>query len=201
MTHKIESYLAALTELYKSIQAVTHSNVIIDSSKNVGYGYILSLVSALDIYIVHLIRDARATAYSWIQNKPGLWTQRPTKSSLRWFIRNLTADLLGNNSSSRYLRIHYEDFIDRPVQTVKQILELINEPNAELPFISEDKVQLGKNHGICGNPDRFQNGVIQLKLDKRWIEMNRIDQIIVSVITWPLLAKYGYPIIPRFESN
>lgn len=201
ITYNMENYLSALTELYKTIQCVTNSNVIIDASKNVGYGYFLGLVSELDIYNVHLIRDARATAYSWIQKKPGLWTQRPTKSSLRWFIRNFTADLLGKSSKANYLRIHYEDFIDRPIETVNKIVKLIKEPHVELPFISKDKVQLGKSHGICGNPDRFQKGVIKLKLDQRWREMNSLDQFIVSLITWPLLAKYGYPIIPGLESN
>lgn len=197
----IGTYLTAIDELYKAIQYVTNNNVIIDASKNVGYGYTLGLLPRFDLYIVHLIRDARATAYSWIKKKQGLWTQRPAKSSLRWFIRNFTAELIGKNSKKNYLRIHYEDFIDRPVKTAEKIVKLIKEPSVKLPFISEDKVKLGNSHGICGNPDRFQNGVIKLKLDQRWREMNKLDQIIVTTITWPLLAKYGYPIIPRFESG
>jgi hypothetical protein len=200
-TSDIGNYLAALNELYKTIQCVTNSRVIIDASKNVGYGYLLGLVPELDIYNVHLIRDARATAYSWIQKKPGLWTQQPTKSSLRWLIRNFTADLLGTTAKGNYLRIHYEDFTDRPIQIVNKILKLIKEPHLELPFIDKNKVQLGKSHGICGNPDRFQNGVVKLKLDQRWREMSRRDKIIVSLITWPLLAKYGYPIFPKLVSN
>ena len=189
-----KNYLNALKNLYHSIQFVSNSRVIIDASKNVGYCYILGLLQEIELYMVHLVRDARATAYSWIQKKHGIWTEKPAKLSLRWMLRNFTAEQLGKDLDGKYIKLHYEDFIKEPIKSVENILKLINETSTKLPFTEDSKVQLREGHGICGNPNRFKRDLIKLELDERWKEMRKVDKYFVTLISLPLLLKYRYPI-------
>jgi hypothetical protein len=189
-----KNYLNALKNLYQSIQFVSNSRVIIDASKNVGYCYILGLLREIELYMVHLVRDARATAYSWIQKKDGIWTEKPAKLSLRWVLRNLTAEQLGKDLVGKYMKLHYEDFIKEPIKSIENILKLINESSTKLPFTEDNKVQLREGHGICGNPNRFKRDLIKLELDERWKQMRKVDKYSVTLISWPLLLKYRYPI-------
>jgi hypothetical protein len=194
-------YLLALSQLYRAIKSVTKCQVIIDSSKNIGYCYSLGLLPDIDLYIVHLIRDVRATFYSWTQKKKNLWTEKPRSLSLRWCVRNITAELLRKKMTEKYLIIQYENFIKRPSESLYSILNLIKENPKKLPFSDKTDVKLGTGHGICGNPDRFKAGVIKLRLDERWKRMKRIDKTFVTLLTWPLLLRYRYPLIPRFKNH
>jgi len=189
---KLSEYLLNLNELYKAIQFETHSRVIVDSSKNAGYAYIFKMIPLIDFYIIHLIRDPRATAYSWLRKKEDLWIANPIKTSLIWDIRNIVTEMLGTNSKAKYLQIYYEDFVARPQETVKRILTLIHEQPLELPFITQNKVNLEVSHGVYGNPNRFKNGVTKIKLDERWKSMRSIPSFLVTVLTFPLLIRYGY---------
>jgi hypothetical protein len=46
---------------------------------------------------------------------------------------------------------------------------------------------------VSGNPGRFRTGDIKLQSDEEWkASMVRADNNIVTVLTAPLLPKYGY---------
>jgi len=195
---ELEPYLAGLSKLYRAIQSITHSRVIVDDSKNVGYCFILGMVPMIDLYIIHLIRDARAVAYSWKIKKEVLRRKNPVITSLYWCVRNFATEMFGKKLSGKYLRIHYEKMIEEPKECVKSILCLIQESPQYQPFMSEHEVKLRDSHGICGNPDRFKKGLIKLKMDEKWKRMKKLDKILVTLLTWPLLIRYRYPIIPRF---
>lgn len=194
----LKEYLNNLEELYRTIQSVTNCKVIVDASKNAGYAYILAMIPFIDLHIIHLIRDPRGIAFSWLQNKSYLGRRKPGNTSLVWNVRNIVTEMLRRNSSTKYLRLYYEDFVANPIKAVKQIIDLVVEKSLNLPFISEDEVELGVNHSIYGNPDRFQTGVIKLQRDERWRGMKTADKILVTSLTWPLLIRYGYTIIPQF---
>src|SRR5215208_4373820 len=48
---------------------VSDSRVVVDTSKEPAYGYALGMVPAVDLRVLHLIRDPRAAAYSWAKKK------------------------------------------------------------------------------------------------------------------------------------
>ena len=60
-----QEYRAVLSALYQAIQEVSGAKVIVDGSKDVLYGYLLSQSPAVDMQAVHLIRDSRAVAFSY----------------------------------------------------------------------------------------------------------------------------------------
>ena len=195
LERRLHEYLSTLEKLYRAIFEATGCRVIIDPSKNAGYAFILSLLPNISLYILHLIRDPRATAYSWQRRKEGLWREKPINSVLKWGVRNVITEMQSLNSASQYRRLYYEDFIASPAESVKQILELLGESYANPPFISDHEVSLGTNHSIFGNPNRHNAGLIELKLDDEWKKMRRSDKFTITAFAWPLLLRHGYPLL------
>lgn len=189
-------YIHALSDLYRAISHETGCTVIVDASKNTGYGHILKMVPGIDLYIIHLIRDSRAAAYSWLRKKEGLWTSGPGTTSLVWDVRNLVTELLGRDPKKKYFRLLYEDFVRRPEKSISSILNMLNDPNLHPPSISGKSVTFTEGHGLCGNTDRFKRGKVDLRLDQRWIEMRLPLFLFVTILTFPLLLRYRYRLAP-----
>ena len=65
---KDEGYKEKVLSFYRAIEKETQAKVIVDSSKSVKQ---LELIKALDLpfYIVHLVRDPRAVAFSWLKKR------------------------------------------------------------------------------------------------------------------------------------
>jgi hypothetical protein len=197
-------YFEALTRLYAAVRDVTDSRVIVDSSKDPVYGSIVAQIPFVDLYTLHVVRDPRAVAYSWMTPKlrnddsgPSyMLTFNPVASSLLWDACNPASESLGSLSPDRYLRIRYEDFVVQPRESVMQILKLLHEDADRLPFLSETTVTLSPIHTFSGNPSRFQTGPVEIKLDSRWRKgLGRSTNALISILTSPLLKRYGYPFI------
>ncbi len=201
---RLAEYLDALGRLYRAVQTTTGSRVIVDTSKFPSYGFVLGMAPSVDVRVVHLVRDPRAVAYSWLRKKlqpdpdsPEYIAQdSPAGSALRWVARNVGAEAFWRRSKERYLMLRYEDFIAEPRKSVERILKLVGEELAPLPHVAEHEVKLGMNHNIWGNPNRFQSGPVRLKRDDEWVfRMRPRDKTQVTLLTLPLLARYGYPIV------
>ncbi|MFQ5682189.1 MAG: sulfotransferase [Candidatus Binatia bacterium] len=199
---RMREFLAVLEGLYQTVQTRTGSRIIVDSSKFPSYGYLLGMIPTIDLYIVHLIRDSRGTAYSWGGRKmlypdsqgPTYFRQySPLGSAVRWSVKNVAAEMLWKHSRGRYLRLRYEDFIQDPHAAVRRILDLVEEQASRLPFVTPNTVELKSNHTVSGNPDRFQRGAVELVPDQRWkVGMKKKDRILVTALTSFLLLRYGY---------
>lgn len=196
-------YRDNLERLYRAIQHTTGSRVIVDGSKLPLYGYVLETMPAIDLYVVHLVRDPRAVAYSWLRKKsrPAVRGEAymPRRyslgSSLGWAASSIVTEALWERSPERYLVLRYEDFVERPQESVRRILDLVQEEATSLPFVSERGIELGINHNVGGNPSRFNTGTVELRPDEEWVSgIKTSDSRVVTSLTSPLLRKYGYPI-------
>jgi hypothetical protein len=196
-------YLDNLYRLYAAIADVTGSRVIVDSSKHPSHAYALSCVDQLDVYMVHLIRDARATAYSWQRRvrrtDSGSSAEEyqekfhPLSSAFKWYAWNLTLEMFRRQAPERYMRLMYEDFSAQPRSSVEEMLKLVGERPETLPFKGDRTATLGTNHTIWGNPVRTRIGDVEIRSDDEWKrKMRRLDRWKVSAISWPLLLRYGY---------
>jgi hypothetical protein len=193
LRRRVRPYCDAVEKLYYGIQASTGCRYIVDSSKNLGYAHLLSLIPGLHVYILLLIRDPRATAYSWRRKKEGLWQARPAKVTLTWMSRNITGEAFGSGLTDNYMRLLYEDFVRSPRPSVDRVLEFLEAPPCETPFVGGDEVELGLNHCIYGNPGRFKTGRFRVKMDDEWkTKIKKSDRLTVNLLTWPLLLRYGY---------
>ncbi|HEV3365155.1 MAG TPA: sulfotransferase, partial [Acidimicrobiia bacterium] len=49
------------------------------------------------------------------------------------------------------------------------------------------------DHTVAGNPMRFHQGRLDLRLDQAWTtKLPERDRKVVTAITWPLQVRYGY---------
>lgn len=189
----------ALGALYHAIAEVSGARVIVDSSKLPTYGAVLGEVPGIELRAVHLIRDPRATAFSWLRKKalpdrPGTEMQRqsPLHSSALWTLWNTLAEVLWGWRPG-HARVRYEDFARAPRPTIAQIVAAAGEPPDDGPFVSDTEVALTPAHGVAGNPSRFTTGRVALRPDDAWrTELRASDRWRVNLVTWPLLLRHGY---------
>jgi len=190
-------------KLYRAIEAVSGSRVIVDSSKTPVFGYVLRMIPGINLHVVHFIRDSRATAYSWsrkrlfepitnTRNPEYMAQHNPVRSALQWNARNILTEMYLRRTPVRYMTVKYEDFVDNPQESVKGILNLLSETSGSLPFVGEHSVEIDRaNHSVFGNLIRFQTGIVELRLDDEWKRGMRLwHQVAVAGLTWPMLFRY-----------
>jgi hypothetical protein len=205
----LDRYTDALSRLYRGIREVSGDRVVIDASKHASTAYLLRRVPGLDLRVVHLVRDARGVAYSWTKEvrKPEVADgympiYRPSSSGLQWLSYNLLFDAFGVLDDSMVLR--YEESLADPRGTVERILAHAGEHRAaeDLSFLHGGWVELGVDHTVAGNPMRFHQGRLDLRLDEAWRQqLPERDRRVVSALTFPLQARYGYPIRPTKSAS
>jgi hypothetical protein len=190
-----------LERLYARVAEATGAGVVVDSSKLPSYARLLDTLPGVDVHVVHLVRDPRAAARSWMRQKPQpdrgwlapMQTIGPLKSASLWVLWNATAELLWRGRPDRYLRVRYEDLMERPQETVGRILAMVGMAGAATPFVDERTVTLGVNHTVAGNPDRLRHGLTRLRADGGGPDDLRTrDRLLVTALAAPLLLRYGY---------
>jgi len=197
----VQYYSRVVSAICHAAQEVSGCRVLIDSSKFNQDCIVLNRVQDFDLHVVHLVRDSRAVAYSWLRKKqrpqfylrPEFMPQLGIKASAReWLLTNALSEAL-RPCLKNYTRIYYEDLVADPHSTLTRICLAIGEPKPALEFLEGQTAHLGKGHTIAGNPMRFQDGSVPIKHDMEWVEKLSKDQkTVVTRITWPLLLYYGY---------
>jgi hypothetical protein len=193
-------------DLYGVIAEVTGCPVIVDSSKQTGRTLLLRSATALDVRTVHLIRDVRGVAHSWrrykqVPSPEGPFMQRisRTRTTIGWLLWNAIIEALlrrKRNLGTGYLLIRYEDLVNRPEATLRRILIFVGKADAKVP-VEGHGAHLGEGHLLAGNPDRYVQGDIALRLDEAWVkEMPRRVQFGITVASAPMLIRYGYSLRP-----
>lgn len=201
LSSKHKKYTSILENLYKAIKITSNSNVIVDTSKIPILAYLLATIPSIDLYIVHLVRDPRAVAYSWMRKKlydpyhndpEYMYQFSPFYSSIVWSAWNMEIELFWK-SSPNYILLRYEDFIKQPQSKIEKIIKLCDENTSDLPFVSENDVSLHSNHSVSGNPTRLRTGIVHLNLDREWAtQMKLVDNVLIKTLFFPFLARYGY---------
>lgn len=202
------AHLERLERLYRAVGVVAGAPIVVDSSKLPAYGYLLDQTTGIDLHVLHLVRDPRAAAYSWIRKKVQpdrgsagyMEPQSVIHSSVLWTVWNGTAEALWASDSSRYLRLRYEDLVANPRPAIERVLDFVGAPASvgadhdRLPFMNATTVVLGENHTVAGNPNRLIQGAVSIRADDEWVsKMPRAQQRLVTALTLPLLRRYGYP--------
>lgn len=199
---EVAEYVAAMERLYRAVARATESRIVVDSSKSPALGHLLDFMPGIEPYVVHLVRDPRAVAFSWLKKKvydasgeePMYMSQHPpARSAKLWLVWNLTAEMIWGRRRGHYLRVRYEDFTARPRETFEQVVRLILEEVPPLPFTGEFEVTLAQIHSMAGNPSRFETGNVTIRRDDRWQqELPPSSRRLVTLLTWPLARRYGY---------
>jgi len=198
-------FLDHLSRLYRGIQTVTGCRVIIDGSKDPAYGYALTAIPGLEVDFVHLVRDPRASAYSWwhrAKHRGGTGPEdgrrmrriAPWKHALHWDAWNLGAEILFSGDGKRYQRAYFEEILASPFpRLTRMVSSLVGKEEVSLPFITDHSVELRPTHSISGNPSRFETGRVELQRDAAWRRgLKPREKLVVEALTWPLMKRYGY---------
>lgn len=202
----LDEYLGYYERLYAGIADISGCRAIVDSSKHASLAFCLRRSAELDLRVIHVVRDSRAVAYSWTKQvrrpeAPGSFfaTYSPAAAAGRWNLQNGAMDLLARTGTPA-LRVRYEDYAADPESTLRQIAAFAGLPanGADLRFLARDgggrwAAQLGVAHTGSGNPMRFATGEIKICRDDTWQKaLPSLDRAVVSALTLPLLARYGY---------
>jgi hypothetical protein len=203
--HALERYAEVMQRLYDALADVTGAKVLVDTSKRPSYAAFLGTLDAFDPYYVHLVREPRASAYSWRARKYAsargdreVRRRSALDATLRWDLLNLGSEaILRRAGAARSRRIRYEDFVAAPRATVEAVRELLGERAARSPFLDERTVALGVNHSVAGNPSRFATGTLVLEDRSEWrIAQGRVERWVTTLVALPFLHRYGYAIRP-----
>lgn len=182
---KLSQALLQVERTYHEVAKVTGARVIIDSSKHPTYGLLLAQLPSIDLYVVHLVRDGRGVVKSWQAAKGYLTAHHPSRTALQWVLYNLVAERIVN--SARYVRVRWEDFVERPEGYLSTICKLIAEPMPELHKQGE-AIVIPQQHSLAGNPDKF-TGSLRLRSAATQLGATRG---MPAGIMYPLLKRYGY---------
>ncbi|MGV9255368.1 sulfotransferase [Streptomyces sp. NPDC003697] len=187
--------------VYRRIAARGADRLVVDGSKCPAEAAALLGRSDLDVRVLHIVRDPRATALSYRSAKEYIDPMSPARSSGYWTAFNLASELVGTAAGDRYLRVRHEDLCARPRQTVAEVLRFAGLDD-EAPVDESGRVPLGVNHTVTGNPDRLRRGVTQIRPDERWrTALSPADIAAATVPALPLLGRYGYPVAPSRRSG
>jgi hypothetical protein len=197
-------YRSILYAIYRMARHLSGRDVVVDSSKDLSTLYLLSTMPAIALHVVHLVRDSRAVAYSWQRKrrkpeKVGQHRFMPTFSAREagwdWLYRNLLSEAVRSRAAS-FVRVHYESMVEQPQVILERIARSVGISAPRFPFLEDGMVHFTTDsHTASGNPMRFQSGPVPLILDDAWEEeLSAGDRRIVTLLTWPLLRRYGYSV-------
>lgn len=207
---RMRRYAEVLGSVYRTIAEVTGASVVVDSSKRPSDAAFVRLLSGVDAYFLHVVRDPRAVAYSWERRKPQpdragdveMVRHGVVDSTFNWVIWNAAIERLrGRHNPAKSMRLRYEDFTSRPRLSFERIVDMLGESPGAGPFVDERTVTLLPNHTVSGNPSRFKTGTITLSEDDEWRRRQRLSQrAVASIMALPLLSRYSYSFRPSSGS-
>ncbi len=198
------SYGELLERMYRAIASSSGARLVVDSSKMPPVARMLSEVPGVELHVVHLVRDSRATAFSWQRSKiraeihwaPTQMDRYPVhRSSSEWMLENSLL-FVDRSKPASYTIVRYEDLVRHPATVLTRIATAIGEPSISAEFLDTDReVWLGTSHTVAGNPGRFHSGQTAIAADDEWENsMPTGQRLLVTAMTAPLLHTFGYPL-------
>lgn len=191
---------STVLRVYQTLADLSGVDIIVDSSKLPPYAMLLASLAGIDLYVVHVVRDPRANAFSWrrkkVTNDTDAHTTMPQvevwRSAVLWVLWNFLVDAWWPRGSTHRLLVRYEDLIHEPAATCNRVLDMLG---LSLPagLITGRGVKLAGTHSVAGNPSRHESGDIELHADDEWRQaMGALDRAVVTMISLPWLRRYGY---------
>ncbi len=179
-------------ELFFSVaRKVFNKDVFVDSSKRTARLDCLLQSEQLRIFIVHIVRDPRAVAYSMVRKRErtGEKLADPHAPLNSW--KQLNRRLIENyGSEPNYMRLRYEDLVSKPEFEVRRLLQL-----ADLSLEEEQLRVYGRHyHVFAGNRMLRRDGPIEVRWDREYIDsLTSSDWNDFTDSVSALLPVFGYP--------
>ncbi len=188
-----------IADLYHALAARPGAErAVVDSSKLPPYARLLDGLPGVEVFLVHVVRDPRATAFSWRRAKatrddadaarmPRLSIVR---SSVIWLLWNLMVQRWWPDS--RRMTVRYEDFVEDPARELGRIAEALGTTVPE-GLLDGAALHLAPTHSVAGNPDRLDAGAVRVRRDDEWRSaMPAPHRWVVTALCAPGLRRFGY---------
>ncbi|MEO7836937.1 MAG: sulfotransferase [Acidimicrobiales bacterium] len=191
--------VARVQEVYTALEEVTGRRVFVDSSKRPMWGRVLAHLDDADLRVVHLVRDPRATAWSWQRHKslhdggpPVMQQLSPWRAAPLWILWNVTTEVLFGRTGA-YRCVSYDRLAREPSVVVGEILEWAGAAPADC-FGGANVASLRPIHAIAGNADRLRLGRVEIRADDEWRRaMPGAQRALVGLATAPFRRRYLAP--------
>jgi len=201
----LEEFPDNVARLYRAALDTTGSRVLVDSSKDTHYSWILRERTNLDIYYLHLVRDPRAIGHSWRRRRPergfrdreDMERRGVLKTSAYFTVSDIAAEALWQRHPDHYRMLRYEDFVVDPVGVCAQIANFVGEPLDLTGVLSGHTFEPRARHTTWGNPNRFEQHTTTIRADEAWrTEQPRWRSTLLALLNAPVARRYGYRIMP-----
>lgn len=136
------------------------SRLFVDAQKDAARIGFLAQIEQLDLHVIHLVRDARAGAASYMKHNP---RNDAARAARRWRSANRTASYMARElAPERWLQLRYDELCLDPQGSVDRIAEFCGMERATLP-----QDFFGVEHHIVGNSMRL-GGSTEIRPDESW---------------------------------
>jgi hypothetical protein len=170
--------------LAKAVLEATGAEVFVDTARDHQRPKYLSGTPALDVKVVHLVRDPRGNATSIVKH-----TGVDVSAAARqWRHYNREADRVRERfPPESWMSLHYEDLCADPQGTLDRIAAFIGVQPAPIPS------DLGEvEHHIIGNSMRLR-GIGEIREDQGWRDtLDEGDLRVIARIAGPVSHRLGY---------
>lgn len=204
----VNEYRAAVRALVGAIITIRDESTrfLVDSSKSAyetaTRARALHHDAGLDVFVIHLVRDARAVVWSEAcrgsnLSHEGLVPRRSTALSLMtalvgWVFANRSARKLRTAlGEDRYLLLHYEEFAERPDEVIARLSTFLHASPPLTPIGTERHVADGQ-HQLAGNRARM-SPLVTVEPDREWEQkLPAPYRSAIQVFAGLSLRRYGY---------
>lgn len=205
-------YAGHYARIHRAAREITGADAVVDASKQPALAFHLARAGAIDLRVVHVVRDPRAVADAWrpVPGRPATGHPcaeprrsrapadgDPARVARRWVATNLAVEALRTRGVP-LLRVRYEDVIAAPVETVRRLHRFAGIAAPETPAgLTDGTLRPLPHHWCSGNPQRFPGLEIALERDDAWHHrLPTAARRSVTRIAAPLMRAYGYPLRP-----
>lgn len=210
---QVTEYLDYYTRIYSAAAEITGAQAVIDSSKQAALAFCLRRSSSIDLRVLHVLRDPRGVAYSYLKRVHDPATdgvrEMPKmfpvgRYAMAWNVHNAAFGLLARlgpgpqqPAASRLVhRLWYEEFLADPRAAADTLAGIVGVrgPGVDLSYLGDQDVEFGVLHSVSGNRMRYRTGRVPLRVDDAWrTALPRSRRGLVGMLCAPLLLAYGYP--------
>jgi hypothetical protein len=90
-------------------------------------------------------------------------------------------------------RLRYENLASDPAETLARLDRFLGIDTRDIVARLEQGDAFSAGHGVAGNRMRRQSRIV-LRFDREWQRQLPNSARWFSIIAWPLIRKYGYPL-------
>ncbi len=196
------AWAAEQRRLLEAVRAASGKAVLVDATKSPARGLLLASLAGVEVFGVHLVRDARAVAWSLARAferdaraglERALRPRSGARTALAWSVVNRAAErALAALPPERRARLRYEDYVLDPAAALAPLAGFLGPGLDALARAVAAGATLAPGHTVAGNRLRMA-GPIALAPDTRWrAALPARERARVERLAGGLLRRYGY---------